>query len=286
MRLISRILIPVALLALTACTGGSGDGGDGAPAELAARCDSLQQQNEQLGQFISTIAECIDSISIDDVSIMLSSKESPADKRRQLLDRIALLSSTLEAQRQKIARLSGQIDTLNPRSNSLRTLIANLNTQIETREATIASLKKQLESKNADITRLKSEVSGLKTEITELNELTGQQEEALTEQDKMINTAYVKIATQKELKDCGLLTGGSIFKKKKLDTSAMNVRLFKEIDIRQTTSFDIPGKKPKILTAMPEDSYVLTDYGDHSSLRITNPTRFWSVSNFLIVQYK
>ena len=273
------------MLGMAACSGNSGANGESA-ANLAAQNDSLRNQNEELGMFLNTVAECIDSISIDDISIVINSQESPVNKRQLLLNKISRISSTLESQRQKIAELSGRIDTLNPATRNLRTLIDNLNSQIESREATIADLKKQLEDKNADIGKLKTEVTGLKTEVKELNALTEQQEEALTEQDKMLNTAYVKIATQKELKECGLLTGGSIFKKKKLDTSAMDVKYFEQIDIRKKTEFDIPGKKAKVLTAMPEGSYTLTKYGDRAKLTVTNPTKFWSVSNYLIIQYK
>lgn len=254
--------------------------GDKAETErLAARCDSLELANQDLSSFIGTVAGCIDSISIDNISSKLRVEEAPRGEREALLDRISAISATIDNQRSTIDRLSAKIDSTKPEAKNLRALVENLKQQLAEREATIENLRKQIEDKDANI-------ASLNKEVKELNVLTEQQEEALTTQDKLINTAYVKIATEKELKAAGLLSGGGLFKKKKLDPSAINASKFEEIDIRETTEFKIPGKKAKVLSAMPEGSYTLTDYGDSAKLRILDPTRFWSVSNFLIVSYK
>ena len=136
------------------------------------------------------------------------------------------------------------------------------------------------------IKTLKGHVEKLNTQVAELQEETKQQEEALVTQSNMMNEAYVCIGSKKELKEAGLLSGGTLFKKSKLDLSQVNASAFQKIDIRHSKTFKIPGKKVSILTQMPAGSYTITDNGDGTStLTITDVTRFWSVSNYLVVRY-
>ena len=91
------------------------------------------------------------------------------------------------------------------------------------------------------------------------------------------------IGTSRDLKEKGLLTGG-LLKKKKVNYESLNQALFTKIDIRNTTQFNIPSKKAKVLTDAPSDSYSITQNGNSCTLRITNVPRFWSISRYLIIQ--
>ena len=67
----------------------------------------------------------------------------------------------------------------------------------------------------------------------------------------------------------------------KADASA-----FTRIDLRSTTTFRIPDKKPEILSTVPEGSYTLTRNDDGSSmLTVTDPAKFWSLSKYLVIKY-
>ena len=62
---------------------------------------------------------------------------------------------------------------------------------------------------------------------------------------------------------------------------------FTRVDIRQTTSIPIQGKKPKIVTYHPPSSYELQKESDHLTyINIKNPEEFWSASKYLIVEVK
>ena len=39
-----------------------------------------------------------------------------------------------------------------------------------------------------------------------------------------------------------------------------------------------------MLTNQPEDSYTIVDANGHKVLQITNPGKFWSLSNYLVIQ--
>ena len=51
------------------------------------------------------------------------------------------------------------------------------------------------------------------------------------------------------------------------------------------STLDLHSRKAKVLTNQPADSYEIVEAPNGSKvLKITNPDRFWNVSNFLIVQ--
>ena len=66
------------------------------------------------------------------------------------------------------------------------------------------------------------------------------QKKTIDAQADQLNEAYVIIGTKKELKQAGLMTGGNLFKKSKLDMNQVNASAFKKIDIRNVKSFNIP----------------------------------------------
>ena len=90
---------------------------------------------------------------------------------------------------------------------------------------------------------------------------------------------------KKELQQAGVLSGGFL-SKKKLDVANFSQAGFMKVDIRSYTELDVQAKKIQILTQMPASSYTITSNGSSSKLQITNPTLFWSVSNYLVIQKK
>ena len=82
------------------------------------------------------------------------------------------------------------------------------------------------------------------------------------------------------------MTGGSLFKKSKLDMTKVNASAFKKLDIRNVKTFKTPAKSCEVLTQKPANSYKVSDNGDGTStLTITDATRFWSVTNYLVIKY-
>lgn len=254
---------------------------------LEAQRDSLQAQNNYLNEFIGTVSDCIDSISFDNDSLFVFSPgESPAVQKQQILGKIQNLAITINNQKDRLAQLEEQMaHSKDANAARLSKIIAGLRKQIEEKEAQIASLQEAISAKDANIAQLHEQVAQLDLKTAQQEQALQAQEEALVAQDEMLNEGYVRIATAKELQEAGLLTKGSLFKKKKLDVSAIQNANFQRIDIRNATEFNIPGKKPKVLSPMPEGSYELVANGSGYTLRITNPAAFWSVSNYLIVQY-
>ena len=196
------------------------------------------------------------------------------------MDNLNSFGALLQRQRERIEFLEDSITNLSDAQNvKFLTILRGLQAQIKEKDAMISELKVELNKKNANIAQLESRVSAL-------SEKTQEQETIMTVQSDMMNEGYVRLGTKKELQRDGILTRAGLFKKK-LDVSNFNPELFTKIDIRTFLELKIEGKKPEIITQMPASSYQMDENEDGTyTLRILDPTSFWSVSNYLVIQYK
>lgn len=156
--------------------------------------------------------------------------------------------------------------------------------QLKEKDTQIANLQAELNKKNVDISNLRTRVGNLTTSNQMLEEKAEAQTTALQAQSEMLNTAYVQIGTSKELAAKGLLSGGFL-KKKKVDSDKLKEENFSKVDIRYFNDVKLNSKKPKVMTQMPSSSYTITKNSDGTcTLHISDPSTFWSVSNFLVIQ--
>lgn len=116
--------------------------------------------------------------------------------------------------------------------------------------------------------------------INELNKRTQKQSEALARQDVILNNGYVLIGSKEDLKRKGVLKKGKIVSEAILDRSK-----FAQIDIRTWREVTFSAKRPRILTNIPTSSYELTTTGDKNyTLYIINPSDFWRITSYLVIQ--
>ena len=102
----------------------------------------------------------------------------------------------------------------------------------------------------------------------------------------MMNECYVRFGTKKELQKAGILSGSGLFSKKKLNVANFNPDSFRKVDIRSLHEVKLNSGNPKILSQMPASSYKLQKNEDKTTtLVILDPAKFWSVSNYLVVEY-
>ena len=144
----------------------------------------------------------------------------------------------------------------------------------------LKELNKKLNSVNAEIKVLQIDNENLSNQNMVQ---AGIIDYAITE----IHTAYFMVDDSKSLQACGLIdkTGGllGIGKTFKLNENMDNT-LFTKIDFTLIKSIPINSKSIKIITTHPIDSYTLNKTGKLiNSIEITDPTKFWSVSKYLVV---
>ncbi len=277
------------LCIIMSCGGKGKDAGNPEADSLRNVLNDRMAEMSEMDLFLDAVNASMDSVIDMDGKILRTLGENKVSRKQQILNNIEAYKQILQRQRDRLSLLEEKLKAngeLNAKNEKLMKTIGALKKQIEEKDKAIVELAKELENRKYDIKTLKGHVEKLNTQVAELQEETKQQEEALVTQSDMMNEAYVCIGSKKELKEAGLLTGGSVFKKSKLNLSQVNASAFQKIDIRQAKTFKIPGKKATVLTQMPEGSYTITDNGDGTStLAITDATRFWSISNYLIIRY-
>ena len=278
-----------AVVALTVALATSCGNKAGSPADadsLQVALANTQNDYQELKNFLSVIATGLDSINTQESDIVKTSQESPTPNQQRIKEQLAALNTQLQSQRARISQLEKKLKAGNEDAAMMKTVINMLKGQLEQKTARIQELQRELDSKTLTIQDLNFKVQNLTEQTTRQQATIDAQTDMLKTQDEMLNMGYVKIATKDELKAAGLLTGGFL-KKTKVDIEKLDHHQFRTVDVRDDKEFDIPGKlkKVKVLTQMPEGSYTLEKVSDDKSkLRVLDVQKFWSVSNFLVIQ--
>lgn len=284
-RLFYSLLLSTAVLSITSC-GEKADKGNTEADSLRNVIGTKMAEMDEMNLFLDAVNTSMDSVVNMEGGILRTSGESPMSKKEQIKQNLEAYKMMLERQRERISILEAKLKDGDAKSKKMLQTIQALKKQIEEKDKTIVELTEELEKRKFDIVTLKSHVDKLNTNVAQLKEEKAEQEKALEVQSDMLNEAYVVIGSKKELKAAGLMTGGSLFKKSKLDMSKVNASAFKKIDIRNVKSFKIPAKSCDILSQMPSGSYKVSNNSDGTStLTITDATRFWSVTNYLVIKY-
>lgn len=284
-----RSLMPALLcLAIVIC----GSCGESGKEKIQRKLiDSLEMANvrnrmdyEDLQEYLSVIAEGLDSISIEEHELLVNTTpgENIGFNRQRMKQNLNHVREVLTRHRNRITELEKKLESGNGDVQNLRTIITALRQQLDVKERELAKLKSDLEDNRKSVAMLTSQVQQISEEKEAQAETIQEQQETIERQTEKLNSGYIRIASKKELKESGLLTGGFL-KKSKIDYSKIDFSKFKLIDIRTFKSIKIP-KKSKILSSIPSGSYSIESSSSEDVIQILDPDKFWSISNFLIIQ--
>lgn len=262
--------------------------------KLVEERDSLRQiaqkQEERLdiyGKTIETLNETLDSVAYQEHMIFTNNNSEVPITKENVKHNLMRFETLLKKQADKIQQLEKLLSESNDSNTQSLSLISHLKEQLNTKNIQIAQLKEELEKKNVDITRLQEQVESQRLTITtqtatisELSQRTQRQDEALARQDAILNNGYVLIGSKDDLKRKGILKRGKIVADAALDRSK-----FAKVDIRVWREISFTAKRPRILTDTPSSSYEITTTGDHNfTLTVKNPSDFWRISTYLVIQ--
>ena len=285
MKRIIYVALALPIVSMMVACGGKVEGNPEADSLRNVLNEAMYEKNE-MDLFLDAVNASMDSVVNMDQEILRSGGEGSLTRKQQIQQNIEAYKMILERQRERLAALEEKLKGSEGDKAKMLKTIASLKKQLEEKDLAIVELTAELEKRNFDIKTLKTHVEKLNTHVAALEEENKSQEEALVAQSDLMNEAYIFIGTKKELKNAGLMSGGSLFKKSKLDLSKVNASAFEKIDIRRDKTFKIPNKKAKVLTQMPSDAYEIKQNADGTcTLTVTDANRFWSVSNFLVVSY-
>lgn len=286
-RVFTILIVVIASMCLSSCNNGKQK-----VDKMQEQIDSLEKVDEErkndirdLTGFITTLSDGLDSIAAqEDMLFTNKGVEGVYVDRKQLRLNLEMFEEKLIQQKQRIAQMGDSLKAKGAKIDILNGLVKHLNQQLDEKNRQIQILKVELEKKNVNLAQLRSRVSSLSETNAQLSERAEQQLAALKAQDEVINEGYVKIGTKKELVSGGFLSGGFL-KKTKVDVNGLQKDRFSKVDIRSFSELPINAKSAKIMTQMPQSSYRWIKAGDGKLvLQITDPTTFWSASNFLIIQ--
>jgi chromosome segregation ATPase len=215
------------------------------------------------------------------VTVADGNKES-ASQREIIRDNMQYICEAMQQNRDLLAQLREKLNASRFKGDKLKALVDGLQTQVEEQNYRIQELQASLAEKDSTIIAQIIHIDSLNKNVGKLSEQNAQQSTTLAQQDKQLNTAWFVYGTKAELKEQGILKDGEVLKDRQF-----NKDYFTEIDIRNIKDIKTYSKSARILTTHPEDSYLLTRDGNGEyELHISNPSRFWSVSKYLVMQVK
>lgn len=206
------------------------------------------------------------------------------DRRQQIRNDMLVIQQTLQMRRNRLEELEKKLQNSSSNNSTLQKSIQTLKAQIADQESTIESLRKDLSNANIHIERLTANIDSLNTEMASVTAAKEEVEQVASDLTNELNACYYAIGSKSELKEHKLIETGFL-RKTKIMPDDFEQSYFTMADKRTLTSLDLHSKKAKVLTNQPSDSYTITEAPNGSKvLKITSPARFWSVTNFLVIQ--
>ncbi len=225
---------------------------------------------------IRRIAEAEGRVTVADGNI------ERASSKEIIRDNMEYITEAILKNRELVAQLREKLNASRFKTDKLKELVDGLQTQVETQTARIQELQASLAEKDSTILRHVVQIDSLSKSMSALEETNKEQSTTLARQEKELHGAWFVYGTKAELKEQGILKGGEVLK-----DGHFNKEYFTEIDTREVKEIKTYSKSTTLLTKHPEGSYVLMkDSNGQYELHITNPTSFWSVSKYLVMQVK
>ncbi len=234
---------------------------------------------------IAEIQDSLNTITLGDSTMQMVSQQLTGEQRvtepnkREALDRIALLSASIQRTKERIHQLEASLKKSGTRIAGLERMITSLKRNVTEREEQVAALTTRVDS-------LQTTVTGLATEVQQAQDTIRSKDETITEKQHDLATIYYLVGTKQDLSKSGVIVarGGLLGIGKTLTLSGQyNESLFTPLDTDQETSVPIPAAKVEILSGQPTSSYQLTVEGGQTVLRITDPTEFRKFKHLVIM---
>ncbi len=264
---------------------------------LQRRVDSLNRVNKQLQSnynetldMLNEIEAGFNEISTAESNLLALSLENQGDtvsRRDQMLNKVDKVKEKIEEQQQKIDNLQAQLSKSNAKNKTLTATISRMQKELDDKTAIIAGLQETITGQKEQIGKRTGQVSNLEKDVASLQDQSASQQQTIKQQDKNFNTVSYICGTEAELIEWGLFQKTGIFDPGHLLDLAGTAADFKSFDRRRVKSIPTNGKKIKLLTNHPDNSYtIITEDDGTESIQIDDIDNFWSISRFLVVRVK
>lgn len=247
---------------------------------------SLQKEVDGYFSAMNEIEQNIEKIKStqDAISIQPADQELTDDQRTRITDDMNYLNEMLQSNKDQLARLKARLKKSGFKSAELESTIARLTKSLEEESSKVALLQTQLSEKDSVIAQLGNTVSDLNKNVEDLSTDVKTKDTRIKEQEETIHTAWYVFGTKKELKEQNIISSEGIFSSQKVLQKDFNKNYFVRIDARNTKSIPLYSTRAKILTNHPRSSYTLEKENGNFVLLIVNPSDFWSISKYLVIE--
>lgn len=278
-------LCAVAALTLAACSGHKSGEETDSLTLVSQQYEQASSFNDSLLLLMGDIYAGLDSINMQEG--MLYNMERGAetvDRRQEIRENLANIRARLQQNRDLLTQMQNKLNSTQGDNKVLKKTIADLQARIEQQDQKISQLTTDLENANAQIAELNTQVQQGQEDLADETAAREEAQAQATAAENLANRVYFAIGTNKELKQNGLLSKKFLGATKVLQGD-FNQNYFTVGDKRSLTTINTGGKKVKIWTNVPQNSYEIVGNADGTqSIRITDPASFWSRSPYLIIQ--
>ena len=286
MKKLAVLIVCAAVMA--SCDSFSGGSKNQLKAENDSLLMELTQRNAELDEMMGTfndISEGFRQINAAESRVDLQRgavAEGSLNAKQQIASDIEFIRKQMEENKEQIAKLQSMLKNSKNNSAQLKRAVESLTQELVAKTQRIEELQAELASKNIRIQELDAAVSDLSAAKETLAAENEAKAKTVAEQEKSLNAAWFVFGTKSELKAQKILQSGDVLK-----SADFNKDYFTQIDIRTTKEIKLYSKRAELLTTHPTGSYELVkDDKGQLTLKITNPTEFWSVSRYLVIQVK
>ncbi len=280
----SLIFAGVAAVLLSSCAGNSKKESDSI-AILSEQYSEATNFNDSLMLLMGDIYTGLDSINQQEgLLYSLGSGNERSDRREEIRQNLANIKARLNANRELLDKMEARLKASEGQNAVLVKTIAQLKERISQQEEKIAQLQDDLNSARNTIDTLNVQVAEGREQIKAETEAKEEAQAQAVAAENEANRVYYAIGTNGELKKNGLLEKKFLGATKVLKGD-FNANYFTTADKRNLTLIPTNSKKVKIWSNMPAGSYEIEEAANGTkAIRITNPTQFWSLSPYLIIQ--
>ena len=233
---------------------------------------------DQLLALVNEIQQGLVEIkSLQDI-VTVNTSESP-DRRAIIKNDIAAIQQALVDRQARLDELEKKLSTSNLYSSDLKKTVSSLREQITTQTNEIARLNTELASARTEIQNLGTQVDSLNTRVESVTGERDALQERAASLDTQLNTCYYVLGSKKELKAHNIADGKNVLQ------GNFDQSYFTAADKNTLRSIPTYSKKAEVLTKQPKDSYVIEKQENGMKvIVITNPQKFWGVSNYLVIK--
>lgn len=259
--------------------------------------DRLQQQNDSLiiaqtlleteiNGYFETLNDISDNLDkVKQIGGIISQPQTEGvdqDPTVTINNSINTLSQIISDNNQKIAQLSKKLKNSNYKISQLDKALEKLSAENRRLTAELANYSTELANRDQTIAAQSLSIAALNDSAAALAALISSANEELDSKTEQLYTAWYVFGTTRELRAQGIIAKSGVASRSLLKGD-FNKEYFVKIDTREVTEIPLYSKRAKVLTTHPSDSYVLEKQDGLYTLRISDATDFWSVSNYLVI---